>query len=275
MEPTSREILKETHREQAIQDEDRCPNCGSLATDLFCSTCGQERDLTIPTVRQWLWESVIRTTSVVRRFLSTVWRLAANPGQMVGDWIGGSRSKLIGPIRLYFVTIAIWWVPFESFLTLVGDEVPPGLVGALVSAFAPNSPPSWLVPTVAWIVRFSMVPLLAVWTRLLHGHERRYGVHLIAALNAHSFLFLSGASFFLATLPVIFAGLSDLGVAIVLLGPPIAIYCHLSLVNRALFDRPWVSAVVRAGVTLVLYALSFVALTVLLLEMITPWIGIA
>lgn len=273
MKPTLSERLKETHGVHTIQEEDRCPNCGSIASDLFCSTCSQVRDLTIPTVRQWLGESSIKVTSTVLRFFSTVSRLVANPGQVTVDWIGGSRSKTIGPISLYVMTIAIWWVPFESFLVLTGDEVPPGLVGVIVSVFAPTTPPTWLVPTVAWIVRFSMVPLLAVWTRLLHGHEQRYGVHLIAALNAHSFLFLSGAFFFLATLPVVFAGLSDLGLAIVLLGPPIMIYYHLSMVNRALFDRPWTSAVVRGGVTLVLYGLSFVALTVLLLEMFTPLLG--
>ncbi|MFC1790870.1 DUF3667 domain-containing protein [Gemmatimonadota bacterium] len=256
---------------QATPTEDRCPNCGSPAGNLYCSTCGQERDLTIPTVRQWVWESAAKIKAISQRSLSTGWRLVTDPGRMTQDWIGGSRSKLIGPIRLYLLTIAIWWVPFEALLQAMGDEIPPGLVGAIVDVFAPNSPPIWLVSTVAWLVRFSMVPLLALMTRLLHGHEGRYGVHVIAALNAHSFLFLAGAVSFLATLPIVLFGMSDLGVGIFLLAPPVLILLHLSGVNRVLFHRGWISAVSRAAVTLVLYGLSFVVLTVLLLEISAIW----
>jgi hypothetical protein len=57
-----------------------CRSCGAPVAGAYCSTCGQETKLRLPTLREFLREAAGRYVALDGRFWRTVFALLARPG---------------------------------------------------------------------------------------------------------------------------------------------------------------------------------------------------
>lgn len=86
-----------------------CCNCGALVDRAYCSTCGQETNLRLPTLREFLREAAGRYVTLDGRFWRTVFALLARPGFLTREYLAGRRRRYIRPARLYLFATLIFF----------------------------------------------------------------------------------------------------------------------------------------------------------------------
>jgi Protein of unknown function (DUF3667) len=116
--------------ETSPADADTCRNCGALAPDKFCPSCGQETDTRLPTLRKFMHDATGRLVSFDSRLWRTLFALVAKPGFLTREYFNGRRRRYIRPTRLYLVMSVILFgvlrfetpqIPFdESALVIDG-----------------------------------------------------------------------------------------------------------------------------------------------------------
>jgi Protein of unknown function (DUF3667) len=87
----------------------RCRNCGSATTGAFCAQCGQETELRLPTLREFLREAAGRYVAFDGRFWRTMIALAFRPGRLTREYFAGRRRRYIRPARLYLFATLIFF----------------------------------------------------------------------------------------------------------------------------------------------------------------------
>lgn len=160
--------------------ESRCLNCGTALRGPFCFRCGQKAEPRPMPLGHFAVEAFEEVFSLDRRFLRTVGRLLARPGQLTRDWLDGFRVRFVPPFRLYltlsvvyFVVLAVSKNPSFFFFTASarGEEAAefirllPKLMFFILPAFG--------------------LLLRAVYPRAWGG----YVAHLVFALHFHAFAF--------------------------------------------------------------------------------------
>lgn len=111
---------------RSAQDEGRepdvgerpCPNCSHVASEAFCSACGQRTDVDPKSLGAWLAEVFDDTLSLSGRLPKTLWTLMARPGRLTADWRDGRRVRWIPPFRLYLLCSLLF---FSVTLLETGD----------------------------------------------------------------------------------------------------------------------------------------------------------
>src|ERR1700726_63581 len=99
-----------------------CRNCGAPVAGAYCSTCGQETKLRLPTLREFLREAAGRYVAFDGRFWRTVFALLTRPGFLTREYLAGRRRRYIRPARLYLFATLIF---FAVTRLLVGPvEIP-------------------------------------------------------------------------------------------------------------------------------------------------------
>jgi hypothetical protein len=89
----------------------RCRNCGAPTTGAFCPQCGQETNLRLPTLREFLREAAGRYVAFDGRFWRTMFALTFRPGRLTREYFAGRRRRYIRPARLYlFATLVFFAV---------------------------------------------------------------------------------------------------------------------------------------------------------------------
>ena len=86
-----------------------CRNCGAPVAGAYCSTCGQETALRLPTLREFVREAAGRYVAIDGRFWRTIFALLARPGFLTREYLAGRRRRYIRPARLYLFTTLIFF----------------------------------------------------------------------------------------------------------------------------------------------------------------------
>ena len=81
----------------------RCRNCGALAGGNYCPECGQETQLRLPTLREFLREAAGRYVALDGRFWRTLIALSFRPGWLTREYFAGRRRRYVRPARLFLV----------------------------------------------------------------------------------------------------------------------------------------------------------------------------
>ena len=99
-------------------DANICRNCGALAPDTFCPSCGQETDTRLPTLRKFMHDATGRLISFDSRLWRTLYALVAKPGFLTREYLDGRRRRYLRPTRLYLVMSVLLFAALRL-------EVPP------------------------------------------------------------------------------------------------------------------------------------------------------
>ena len=83
-----------------------CLDCGAAVTNSYCSVCGQETRLHVPSAREFIHEFVTHYVAIEGKLWKTLRHLILKPGQLTRDFIEGRRQRYVNPLRL-FLTFSI------------------------------------------------------------------------------------------------------------------------------------------------------------------------
>jgi len=102
-----------------------CRNCGAAAVGAYCSSCGQETSLALPTVRTLLRDAAGRYVALDGRMWRTLLPLLLRPGFLTREYLAGRRRRYIRPARLFLVlSIALFaLLRFTGGASLAGGDL--------------------------------------------------------------------------------------------------------------------------------------------------------
>jgi hypothetical protein len=192
-----------------------CPNCGSLLVRRYCPDCGQQRpgpaDYSVRAHVADLTDSVVSGDGTVFR---TVRTLLGRPGGLTADHLAGRRGRYLRPIQLFLLVNLLLFVtsPRVPYFTYGLDNYrqfdppPPALVNALVERAAAERGQTMDAYTRDFdarvdtlrkglIILFAPALALFLWflsafRRSPPGVPRRFGEHLVFALNGLAFIWV-------------------------------------------------------------------------------------
>jgi hypothetical protein len=84
-----------------------CVNCGATAGGAYCPACGQETDVRLPTLRQFMRDATGSLVALDGRLWRTLRALLTQPGFLVREYFRGRRKYYVRPARLFLVTSLI------------------------------------------------------------------------------------------------------------------------------------------------------------------------
>jgi len=93
----------------------RCRNCGTAISGAFCPHCGQETNLKLPTLREFLREAAGRYVAFDGRFWRTMLALVFRPGRLTREYFAGRRRRYIRPARLYLFATLVFFAITRFF----------------------------------------------------------------------------------------------------------------------------------------------------------------
>lgn len=96
-----------------------CQDCAAPISGSYCSNCGQETRIEVPTVRQFVHELLDQYVAVEGKLGRTLRVLLSRPGQLTVDYIEGRRQRYVRPLKLY-VSIS---VVFFGLVGILPDEI--------------------------------------------------------------------------------------------------------------------------------------------------------
>jgi hypothetical protein len=112
-------------------DASICRNCGERAPSAFCPSCGQETDIRLPTVRQFMHDATGRLIAFDGRLWRTLFALVAKPGMLTREYFDGRRRRYLRPSRLFLIMSVILFavlrlatppIPFDDRLVAVDES---------------------------------------------------------------------------------------------------------------------------------------------------------
>jgi len=80
-----------------------CRNCGAHTSGHYCSNCGQETRVALPTFAAFMREAAGRYIALDGRLWRTLATLVARPGMLTREYLNGRRRRYIRPARLFLV----------------------------------------------------------------------------------------------------------------------------------------------------------------------------
>ena len=84
-----------------------CGNCGATTGGAYCSACGQDTKLELPTVAEYLRDLLAHFVHLDGKVWRTLGTLFFQPGKLPDDYLANKRVRYVKPLKLYLVTIAI------------------------------------------------------------------------------------------------------------------------------------------------------------------------
>jgi hypothetical protein len=100
---------------EAQPEGPRCSNCGAAISGAFCPQCGQETNLKLPTLREFLREAAGRYVAFDGRFWRTMFALVFRPGRLTREYFAGRRRRYIRPARLYLFATLVFFAVSRFF----------------------------------------------------------------------------------------------------------------------------------------------------------------
>lgn len=106
-----------------------CKNCGAALAGRYCSACGQQADVGIPSLGSLLGGAL----GDLYNFDSRLWRsllaLARRPGLLTNLYLAGQRESFTPPFRMYVVTSVVFFVLFSLLRPASSPPAPVAVVG--------------------------------------------------------------------------------------------------------------------------------------------------
>jgi hypothetical protein len=202
-----------------LRPSPNCLNCGHAVAARFCSECGQENTSYRVSLGRLLGDLFEELFQLESRLWRTLWTLVRRPGRLTRDYNAGRRVSYTTPLRLYLTTSVVYFFVAAVLPPKMKDNSEIKLEVAQKGVDIDHLPPpkSWLDARVrerlgilhkldpkeasrrVRMVLISntpkvmalLVPLFALLL-MLFFRRRFYVEHLVMALHAHSFAFLSG-----------------------------------------------------------------------------------
>lgn len=102
-----------------------CTNCSAAISGHYCSNCGQETRIELPTFRVFMREAAGRLVALDGRLWRTLWALVARPGLLTLEYFAGRRRRYVRPARLFLATSILLFaiIGLVSSPADVGDQV--------------------------------------------------------------------------------------------------------------------------------------------------------
>ena len=203
-----------------------CHNCGAAVSYHFCSLCGQETKLHVPSASEFIHEFVGHYVALEGRLWKTLLYLLCKPGLLTAEYIAGRRVRYVEPLRVYLSMSILFFALLKIVGAPVGDltlepkekkvvaeaaakhnraqsNTELRRVNGLTPAQVEKFDAFWLMPEkeraklltkgfFAYVpyAMFCLMPLFALYLKLLYlGSGRRYGEHLLFALHTNAFAF--------------------------------------------------------------------------------------
>lgn len=106
-----------------------CRSCGAEANGKFCSRCGEETKIVVPSAGEFLHEFIGHYVALEGKLIKTLQVLMFRPGRLTLEYLSGRRVSFISPLRLYltlsivvFALIKVYGVELPQ-LTIDGNSV--------------------------------------------------------------------------------------------------------------------------------------------------------
>ena len=206
---------------------ERCSNCGSGQVEDYCASCGQRVSELRTPIREFLREALDDVLSLDSRIWRTLIALFRRPGGLTVDYWQGRRARFVTPLRLYLIVsfgtfLLLVVVAPNAVLDATGTNpwAPlrigsgpspvdlPARAGPVSVSVTDEDDPGWFTEHVIrpaldaperaqrlfhqrlqWTA-FALVPLFALWLRLLYRRRERFFVpQLVFALHFHTLAF--------------------------------------------------------------------------------------
>ena len=94
-----------------------CANCGTPVAGPYCSQCGQETVIALPTAIAFLREAAGRYVAFDGRMWRTLAALFFRPGFLTREYLAGRRRRYVRPGRLFLVA----WLALFAAVRLTGQ----------------------------------------------------------------------------------------------------------------------------------------------------------
>jgi hypothetical protein len=267
-----------------------CPNCGSLLVRRYCPDCGQRRPgLADYSVRAHLADFTDSVVSGDGTVFRTVRALLGRPGGLTADHLAGRRGRYLRPIQLFLLVNLLLFVtsPRVPYFTYGLDNYrqfdppPPALVNTLVERAAAERGQTMeeytrdfdaRVETLrkGLIILFAPALALLLWflsafRRSPAGVPRRFGEHMVFALNGLAFIWviLTAMGLILWLAPALPPATQSVAVVPLILALLAWVPVYAVLALRRAYALPVVSALaatVVLGVYFVVLLLAYRAL---------------
>jgi hypothetical protein len=96
-----------------------CRNCGTAVNGNYCSACGQETRLHMPSLAEFVHEFVGHYVALEGRLWRTLGLLLFRPGALTNEYMAGRRRRYVEPLRLY-LSLSIL---FFALMKMSGTDV--------------------------------------------------------------------------------------------------------------------------------------------------------
>jgi len=204
-----------------------CLNCGAAVANSYCSVCGQETTLHVPSAAEFIHEFIGHYVALEGKLWRTLKLLVAKPGMLTKEYLEGRRARYVLPLRLFltfsilfFAVLKFQGTPVAQFDDKEAQTRPHAAAPADATLGPDRQFQHWIeqnLPKVAakWkqyeaappaeqqhlaraaffsytpYAMFLLMPVFALYLKLLYlGSGRRYGEHLLFALHTNAFAYL-------------------------------------------------------------------------------------
>lgn len=104
-----------------------CLNCGAWISNQFCSVCGQETRLHVPSAHEFIHEFIGHYVALEGRLWKTLGFLLSKPGFLSAEYIAGRRRRYVEPLRVYLSLSIIFFAVLKfggAPVAIVDDPAP-------------------------------------------------------------------------------------------------------------------------------------------------------
>ncbi len=121
----SSEESKEETRQYSSVILEPCLNCHLEIGqhDPYCKHCGQKNRRSLPKIKDLLSEGIDELFAVDGRLRQTLKYLFTRPGALTKAWIKGERVRFVSPVKLYFLTSALFFFAFGNVTSSTEDAI--------------------------------------------------------------------------------------------------------------------------------------------------------
>ena len=109
----------DSNEQVETEQGNRCLNCGTILTDMYCGHCGQKNIARRQTLRELSYNFISSFSGYESKFLMTCRHLLLEPGFLPMEYNAGRRERYFHPVRMYAFISVIY---FFLFTTLPGAD---------------------------------------------------------------------------------------------------------------------------------------------------------
>ncbi len=169
-----------------------CPDCGLVGQGYYCTQCGEELQVAIPTVGQYLKELINEFIAFDSKLLRTIPLLLFKPGYLTQEYVAGRRRRYLLPSRVYLLFA---FLTFFLLSFVVNSQLTGWLTGSTLKFSVGNLDPSVSRPMIVnfmkdiegafpYVILLECLPVFALLLKLIfRKQKKRYVEHLVFSFH--------------------------------------------------------------------------------------------